>query len=269
VIAALDLATGTWMRSRRVRGAGPAPGQQRHEFGHSMVAALVFSAVGTGVLVGHRLGLLRVYTDPAEFGLTWLVASFFVLVVLHDTWFYWTHRLMHGPRLFRGVHRTHHLSVAPTPWAAYSFSAPEAFVQALFLPVALLAVPAHPAVLFAWMAWMVLRNVMGHCGVELLPRAWLAGWWGRWCTTTLHHDMHHAAGHHNYGLYFLWWDRWCGTEHPDYRKRLAALVAGMDASTLPVPDAGLSRGCVSSPNTASSAPEANMLRPTNQNAAST
>jgi Delta7-sterol 5-desaturase len=43
----------------------------------------------------------------------------------------------------------------------------------------------------------------------------------------LHHEMHHAYGRHNYGLYFVWWDRWCGTEHPQYRLRLAALVSAM------------------------------------------
>jgi putative redox protein len=67
-----------------------------------------------------------------------------------------------------------------------------------------------------------------HCGVEFEPRSWLATWWGWWFTTTLHHDMHHEHGRYNYGLYFAWWDRWCGTEHPEYRKRLAALVNTMD-----------------------------------------
>jgi sterol desaturase/sphingolipid hydroxylase (fatty acid hydroxylase superfamily) len=71
---------------------------------------------------------------------------------------------------------------------------------------------------------MIVRNVLGHAGVELLPRSWLAGWWGRWFTTTLHHDLHHAHGRLNYGLYFTFWDRLCGTEHPDYRRRLLQLA---------------------------------------------
>jgi lathosterol oxidase len=87
--------------------------------------------------------------------------------------------------------------------------------------------PVHEAVIFLWMIWMVLRNVMGHSGTELLPRTWIAGWWGRWFTTTLHHEMHHAYGQFNYGLYFVWWDRLCGTEHPEYRNRLARLVESL------------------------------------------
>jgi lathosterol oxidase len=230
-VAVLDLASPHWLQRRFVRIRQLADGQQRRELAQSMVTVLVFSLVGAGVLVGAQLGLSKVYFAAGQHGWAWLPASFVLMVILHDAWFYWTHRLMHHPRVFARVHKTHHLSVAPTPWTAYSFSAAEALVQALYLPVVLLVVPAHHSVIFAWMAWMVLRNVMGHAGFELLPASWLAGWWGRWFTTTLHHELHHAHGHANYGLYFTWWDRWCGTEHPEYRARLAALLDQVEPGT--------------------------------------
>lgn len=225
VTGVLFLAADRWARRREVRIRRPVVGQRLREFRWSMLTVLVFSAVGTSTFAGYHLGLNRIYFAVGDHGWPWLGISFVLMLVLHDAWFYWTHRWMHSPGVFRRAHRTHHLSVAPTPWAAYSFSPAEAFVQAAFLPVVLLFLPVHQGVLFAWMAWMVLRNAMGHSGTELLPRRWLAGWWGRWMTTTLHHEMHHAYGGHNYGLYFLWWDRWLGTEHPEYRQRLAALVA--------------------------------------------
>jgi Delta7-sterol 5-desaturase len=233
IVTVLDLASAGWRRRRLVRIRSLTEGQQRREFAQSMLTVLIFSLVGTSVLLAYHLGLSNIYFVPDQYGWAWLFASFFVMVVLHDAWFYWTHRLMHHPRVFRRLHGTHHLSVAPTPWAAYSFSAAEALIQALYLPVVLLVLPAHQAVIFLWMAWMVLRNVMGHSGTELLPRAWVAGWWGRWFTTTLHHEMHHAYGRCNYGLYFVWWDRLCGTEHPEYSDRLAKLadaLAGDHAS---------------------------------------
>jgi Delta7-sterol 5-desaturase len=123
------------------------------------------------------------------------IASLLLVIVAHDAYFYWAHRWMHRPGVFRRIHRTHHLSVAPTQWAAYSFSVGEAALQAAFLPVFLLIVPAHTTVLFIWMA---------------------------------HQVMHHEHGRYNYGLYFAWWDRWCGTEHPDYRRRLASLISGIE-----------------------------------------
>ena len=231
IVVVLDLASTGWLRRRLVRIRSLADGQKRREFTQSMLTVLIFSVVGTNVLVGYHLGLSKIYFVPDQYGWAWLVASFFVMVVLHDAWFYWTHRLLHHPRVFHWSHRTHHLSVAPTPWTAYSFAAAEALVQALYLPSVLLVLPVHQAVIFLWMIWMVLRNVMGHSGSELLPRAWLAGWWGNWSTTTLHHEMHHAYGRCNYSLYFVWWDRLCRTEHPEYRKRLATLVEGLSATS--------------------------------------
>jgi sterol desaturase/sphingolipid hydroxylase (fatty acid hydroxylase superfamily) len=193
-----------------------------------MVTVLVFSLNGTLIFTASQMGKLCLYTDIAQFGVPYLVVSWVVLVVAHDAWFYWTHRLMHLPALFRWFHRTHHRSVSPTPWAAYSFAVTEAAVQAIFLPLILLVLPLHPLVIFIFLIYMIVRNVMGHAGIELLPKSWLVGWWGQLFTTTLHHDMHHAHGRFNYGLYFTWWDRICRTEHPQYRERLRALAINVD-----------------------------------------
>jgi sterol desaturase/sphingolipid hydroxylase (fatty acid hydroxylase superfamily) len=217
--------------SRRVQRRRSQPRQRWHEFRHSLSAAVVFSLVGLGVYYGAARGIFRIHPDLREYGWAYWGLSLVFIVVSHDAYFYWAHRWMHSPGVFRRVHGTHHRSVAPTQWAAYSFSLSEALIQAAFLPLVLLIVPVHLSVLFLWMAHQVFRNVVGHCGVELVPRRWLAGWWGRWLTTTLHHDMHHEHGRYNYGLYFAWWDRWCVTEHPAYRERLADLVARMQGAS--------------------------------------
>jgi Delta7-sterol 5-desaturase len=70
------------------------------------------------------------------------------------------------------------------------------------------------------MAFMIVRNVMGHAGVELMPRALADSRWFGWINATTHHDLHHSSFHYNYGLYFTWWDRMMGTEHPRYREQL-------------------------------------------------
>ena len=218
---------------RRVRDREPRVAQCWHELRQSVVAAATFSLIGLVVYHGVHAGIFRLYSDIAQHGWPYWVGSIVLILVAHDAYFYWTHRWMHRPNVFRRVHRTHHLSVAPTQWAAYSFSIGEACMQAAFLPLFLLLVPTHEAALFIWMAHQVVRNVAGHSGVELEPKTWLATWWGRWFTTTLHHDMHHEHGRYNYGLYFAWWDRWCGTEHPEYRNRLAALLNSIEkGSTL-------------------------------------
>ena len=219
-----------WRKKRTVQTRQQAPGQRRREFSNSMLTVLIFSANGAVIYAGIQAGQLCFYTDLERHGLPYAAASLVILILAHDTWFYWTHRLMHLRGIFRWSHRTHHRSIAPTPWAAYSFAPAEAVVQAVFLPLILLVLPLHPTVIFVFLVHMIVRNVLGHAGVELMPRRWLAGWWGRWLTTTLHHDMHHAQGRFNYGLYFRWWDRLCGTEDPEYGGRLKVFVESLQTS---------------------------------------
>ncbi len=80
--------------------------------------------------------------------------------------------------------------------------------------------------IFAFVIFMVARNVLGHAGFELHPKGWTRHPVLGWLTTTTHHDLHHAAVGCNYGLYFTWWDRLMGTEHPHYRQRFDEVVAG-------------------------------------------
>jgi lathosterol oxidase len=58
------------------------------------------------------------------------IVSLALMLLLHDAWFYWTHRLMHHPKIFRHVHLVHHRSINPSPWAAYSFHPIEAVIEA-------------------------------------------------------------------------------------------------------------------------------------------
>lgn len=140
------------------------------------------------------------------------------ILIVHDAYFYWTHRAMHSRALFKTFHRTHHRSVTPTPFTAYAFDWTEAWVQAAFVMIWVMTIPTPLVVLLTFMIVQILRNVWGHCGMELSPRWWVDHPIFRHITTTTHHDLHHNGGFKtNYGLYFTWWDRWMGTEHPRYR----------------------------------------------------
>ena len=43
--------------------------------------------------------------------------SFLLSMVAYDTWFYWMHRLLHTKRLYRSIHRWHHLSLPSVAWS--------------------------------------------------------------------------------------------------------------------------------------------------------
>lgn len=186
----------------------------------SLRTGIIFSLTGVAIVLGAMHGVFTIYMDFDTVGIGYLVISMAAIIVAHDAYFYWTHRLMHHRRLYHYFHRTHHRSVTPTPFAAYAFDVPEALMMAMFTPLWLLLVPMHALGLFLFMAFMIVRNVMGHAGVELMPRALADSRWFGWINATTHHDLHHSSFHHNYGLYFTWWDRLMGTEHPAYRGQL-------------------------------------------------
>ncbi|MDX1499717.1 MAG: sterol desaturase family protein [Woeseiaceae bacterium] len=193
------------------------------EIGFSLATTLVFSLVGFAVYAGARLGALQLYgvQPPPACRRAGDVSA---VVLLHDTYFYWAHRLMHTRWLFRRVHRLHHRSRTPTPWAAYAFAPPEALLEAAIMPLAALAMPMHELSALLFVTHMIIRNVIGHAGVELFPAWWLRVPVLRLVTTTTHHDLHHSSGRWNFGLYFTWWDRWMGTEHPGYAARFARVT---------------------------------------------
>ncbi len=196
--------------------------QLRHmisEIQHSAYTAMVFALMGVGLYYMRQNGYSRIYTDPGEYGWLYLPLSLVFLIVLHDTYFYWTHRLMHHRRLFRLLHRVHHLSHNPTPWASLSFHPLEAILEIAIVPLAALIIPFHPLVLLLFATWSLGWNVIGHLGYELFPKGFVHHPVFRWFNTSTHHNMHHSRSHCNYGLYFNWWDTWMGTNHPDYRQQ--------------------------------------------------
>lgn len=218
--------------ARRKLQARHATGRDiRREVVASLRTALIFALSGTALFVAARQGWITIYEGFDTAGPLYLGLSLAAMLVAHDTYFYWTHRAMHHRRLFALFHRTHHLSRTPTPWAAYSFSVPEAIVQAAFFPLFLAVVPMHGLALFVFMIIQIVRNVMGHAGAEVHSTAFGPGRWLGWNNTTTHHDLHHEAGRYNYGLYFRWWDKLMGTEHPDYRAKFEAIVAPQTKNT--------------------------------------
>ncbi|GJI97276.1 hypothetical protein RugamoR57_39940 [Duganella caerulea] len=183
----------------------------------------VFSIIALGCVmpVAFALGLGRhvnFYQSVHAYGRGWgFIALMVVLMMLiQDTWFYWTHRLMHHRRLFRWVHRTHHRSTNTGPLSTYSISPLEAVIDSGGSIVILLLLPVTfwSVLIFSWIN--TIYAVYTHLGYELFPRPMSTHWLGRWINTSTAHNTHHARGRYNYSWYFLFWDRMMGTLSPDY-----------------------------------------------------
>jgi len=209
------------LAARKLRPTRPPITQLMVELVFSVRSVAVFSTVGLLTFFLDRAGLLPGPDLAKSWGPVWFWVALALIIVGHDAWFYWTHRLIHHPRLFRRFHRRHHKSNNPSPFTAYSFDMTEAAINGLFVPVWLILVPTPWPVIGLFMLHQIVRNTIGHSGYELFPAAPNGKPLFDWMTTVTHHDLHHAQAGWNYGLYFTWWDRWMGTEHPAYYARFA------------------------------------------------
>ena len=79
--------------------------QFKKEIKWSMVTALLFAVAGSIMLVLWQKGFTKVYLDVNEYPLWWLPVSLFIAMLLHETYYYWLHRWMHHPRIFKIVHK--------------------------------------------------------------------------------------------------------------------------------------------------------------------
>ncbi len=159
-----------------------------------------------------NLGWTLIYRDLADYPLWYLPISVFLFLFAHDTWFYWTHRLMHRPWWFKTAHAVHHESRPPTAWAAMSFHPWEALTGAVVIPILVFTIPIHVAALGLVLTVMTVMGITNHIGWELFPKFVVNGKLGNWLITATHHQKHHDAYRGNYGLYFRFWDKICGTD---------------------------------------------------------
>lgn len=212
------------LAGRRIRSRTLGKGQIVRELATSLRTVLVFSSVGFLIWLSSVTGVGKFHDDPARYGWAWFAASVVILIVAHDAWFYWTHRLIHHPRLFRRLHRTHHKSNTPTPLTSYAFDTGEAALNAVFYLLMGLLLPLSHLAGFIFLAHMMLRNAIAHSGYELFPRNREGRPLFDWMTTVTHHDLHHAQAGWNYGFYFTFWDRFMGTEHPAYHEHFSNSV---------------------------------------------
>jgi len=188
------------------------------EISYSMLSVLIFGVIIILTIVAGQKGYTRVYNNIHQYGYFYFFFSIILMIFLHDAYFYWTHRLMHWKPLFRIAHKTHHLFLNPTPFAAYAFHPMEAVIEVGIIPLIAFVMPYHPVALMIFTIYSLLLNVMGHLGFEIFPKGFASHWLLKWHNTSTHHNMHHRLTKCNYGLYFNIWDRLMKTNHPGYEQ---------------------------------------------------
>lgn len=202
------------------------------EVANSLLTGAIFAAIVFVFLATPVREYTQIYTDIEDYSLVWWFLSVPLTLVIHDTYFYWMHRLVHLPRIFKWTHLVHHKSVNPSPFASYSFQFTEAILEVLIIPILVFTLPLHSSALILFTLCTLIINVYGHLGYEIAPRWFRNSWLFEILNSSVHHNMHHSKFQGNYGLYFRFWDRIMGTENPDYVKEFDKIQKNRFGSNL-------------------------------------
>lgn len=214
------------MASKKIQAKYPQVKDYTREIGFSITTVFIMSFIPASILGSPELARhTKFYTDIHQHSMWWFILAFPVMALVHDTYFYWMHRVIHHPRLFRIVHLVHHKSTNPSPFAAYAFHPFEAVLEAGIFLVFVFIMPIHFYHLLFFFLFMIVYNVYGHLGWELYPKGFSRHWLGRWINTSVNHNQHHQYFKGNYGLYFLFWDRLMGTIRDDYDEKFEEVKA--------------------------------------------
>ncbi len=133
---------------------------------------------------------------------------FAVIPVWTSFHFYWIHRLLHWPPLYRVAHSLHHRNVNIGPWSGLSMHPIEhvIYLSSIFIHW---IVVSHPIHVFFHNLWNTLGAATTHTGYETLlvdeDRGIDLG--------AFHHQLHHRYFECNYGNAEMPWDKWFGSFH--------------------------------------------------------
>lgn len=188
------------------------------EIKESFSTFLIFGLSGAFIVGTPLREYTQLYSNVDKFGWIYFVVSLFIALIIHDTYFYWSHRWMHGKKLYKLIHLTHHKSINPSPWASFTFSVVEGAAQSVIIWILAFLLPMHEIALLLFTVIAFIINVYGHLGYEIMPLWYRKTKLFNWIATSTYHNLHHSKFNGNYGLYFRWWDKWMGTEVEGYEK---------------------------------------------------
>lgn len=136
---------------------------------------------------------------------------FLLFVMYHDAYFYFWHRFMHIPIIYKYSHVIHHKSVFSNIMSAYNFWFLEIFVYAFaVIPILFFELNIYA---FLWAIFINdLWNIIWHSGYEFFKsKNKKNNCIFKFFLITTYHDLHHSSNNWNYELYFWYLDKFFGT----------------------------------------------------------
>lgn len=157
-------------------------------------------------LAASEYGMMYVSFD--KYGYPYLIASFFILVLLHDMYQYWTHRLAHEWKwYFKKVHGVHHKFLHPTPYSSWAMHPVDALVNASFVMLIVFFIPVHPLVYALYIHYASKINSIGHIYKQENESKGVYKFLDKYIGDSRMHIVHHKLVHINYFFVTKFWDR--------------------------------------------------------------
>lgn len=163
----------------------------------------IYQVVIMWLMANEYVPTINLTSNPILF-----IAGLVLLPIWSAFHFYWMHRLLHVPFIYKHVHSLHHRNVNIGPWSGLSMHPVE---HLLYLSSLLIhfVFPSHPILVYFHVIYLGPGAAMTHTGYEdLLVRDKR-----RLALGTFYHQLHHRYYECNYGNQEMPWDRWFGTFH--------------------------------------------------------
>ena len=176
----------------------------------------IIRGFGTGVPIwtAYEVGILFAFANGYAPWLSfaqhplYLGCLALIVPIFHEFHFFFIHRLIHWPPLYRSVHSVHHRSVNPSPWSSLSMHPVE---QLLYFSSSLIhvIVPSNPVLALYQLHYAGFGAIVGHIGFDKIET-------GKETAFDSHaygHYLHHKYFEVNYGDGLVPLDKLFGTWH--------------------------------------------------------
>ncbi|WP_421724625.1 sterol desaturase family protein [Bauldia sp.] len=197
------------------------------KFGNQTYDNMFYTLVsGVSIWTAYEVLLLWAYANNiapyisfAEYPVLF-VAIFFLVPFIHEVGFYFAHRLLHWPPLYKLAHAVHHRNVNPGPWSGLSMHPIE---HVLYFATILLffIIPSHPIHMINLASRLGLMPAQGHTGFDRV----VVGDESTMDTSYYAHYLHHKYFEVNYSDGMVPLDRWFGSFHDGTPEAQEAMLA--------------------------------------------
>ncbi len=146
------------------------------------------------------------------------ILLFFLVPFIHEVGFYFAHRSLHWPPLYKLAHKLHHRNINPGPWSGLSMHPIEHIIY--FSSILLFfVVPAHPIHMINLASRLGLAPAQGHTGFDRMQ----TGAESSVDISYYAHYLHHKHFEVNYADGMVPLDKWFGSFHDGSPEAHAAM----------------------------------------------